>query len=265
MNIFLHELKAYRKSTFLWAGALALVTVFFLSIYPAFARDVDATMKMLESFPEAVRKAFGIYLENFLTPLGFYAYILMYVVLCGAIQAMNMGTSILSKEIRDKTADFLMTKPVSRVQILTSKLMAAFTSIVFTNAVLIAAALLMILALNTEGLNLKLFFLLSITLFFLQVIFLAMGILLSAAVSKIRSVISVSVGIVFGFFILNMLDSIFGERLVRYLTPFKYFDTSYILKNGSYEASYLVTGAVFVIAAVAVSYLVYSGKDIHAV
>ncbi len=265
MNIFLHELKAYRKSTLIWAGSLAAITIFFLAMYPAFARDVNATMKIMEGFPEAFRKAFGIYMENFLTPLGFYAYILVYVILCGAIQAMNTGTSILSKEIRDRTADFLMTKPVSRVRILTSKLLAAFTSIVFTNIILVAVALLTMLALNTGDLDMKLFFMVSVTLFFLQLIFLAMGILLSAAVSKIKSVISVSVGTVFGFFILNMLDSILGEKVIRYLTPFKYFDTVYILKNASYETPYLITGAAFIVAAVAASYAVYSRKDVHAV
>ncbi len=128
-----------------------------------------------------------------------------------------------------------------------------------------SAAILTMLALNTGDLDMKLFFMVSVTLFFLQLIFLAMGILLSAAVSKIKSVISVSVGTVFGFFILNMLDSILGEKVIRYLTPFKYFDTVYILKNASYETPYLITGAVFVVAAVAASYAVYSRKDVHAV
>lgn len=265
MNIFLHELKAYRKSTVIWTVSLALITIFFLSIYPAFARDVDATMKIMESFPEAIKKAFGIYMENFLTPLGFYAYILLYVILSGAIQAMNIGISILSKEVRDKTADFLMTKPVSRIKILTNKLAAAFTSIIFTNIIFIITAFLAIIALNPDDLDVKLFFMISATLFFIQLIFLAMGFLLSAAVSRIKSVISVSVGIVFSFFILNMLDSIFGEKLIRYLTPFKYFDTVYIIKNGSYETPYLVTGAAFIAAAVALSYLIYYKKDVHSV
>ncbi len=128
-----------------------------------------------------------------------------------------------------------------------------------------SAAILTMLALNTGDLDMKLFFMVSVTLFFLQLIFLAMGILLSAAVSKIKSVISVSVGTVFGFFILNMLDSILGEKVIRYLTPFKYFDTVYILKNASYETPYLIIGAVFVVAAVAASYAVYSRKDVHAV
>ena len=43
---------------------------------------------------------------------------------------MNLGIGIISKEVRDKTADFLLTKPVSRVTILVAKMMAAFTCIV---------------------------------------------------------------------------------------------------------------------------------------
>jgi ABC-2 type transport system permease protein len=82
---------------------------------------------------------------------------------------------------------------------------------------------------------------------------------------KIRSVLSVSLGTVFGFFIINMFGSVIGEEALRYITPFKYFETGYIIKNGSYEVQFVILSLAFVIAATAASYIIYSRKDIHAV
>ncbi len=117
MNMFLHELKAYRKSTIVWTCALVAVSILFLSLFPSFSKDVAEFNKILESFPEGVRKALGISIDTISTFIGFYSYVFLYIVLCGSIQAMNLGVSILSKEVREKTADFLLTKPVTRMQV----------------------------------------------------------------------------------------------------------------------------------------------------
>ena len=122
MNIFLHELKAYRKSTIIWACSMSVVAVLFLVMYIGVSKDAEGFKAALQGYPEPIRKALGLSLEIATTMLGFYSFMFGYIILCGAIQAMNLGTSIVSKEVRDKTADFLMTKPVSRKQILTAKL-----------------------------------------------------------------------------------------------------------------------------------------------
>ncbi|MFL6560746.1 MAG: ABC transporter permease, partial [Bacillus sp. (in: firmicutes)] len=70
---------------------------------------------------------------------------------------------------------------------------------------------------------------------------------------------------VFAFYFLGMFSSTTGEEAKRYISPFKYFDTAYIIKHESFEASFLVAGAVIVIMAIAASYFVYLKKDIHAV
>jgi ABC-2 type transport system permease protein len=176
---------------------------------------------------------------------------------------MNLGTAIVSKEVRDKTADFLMTKPVSRMGIMTSKLMAAFSALAITNIIYLGLTILAAVTV-VEVFNLKIFFMISLTLFFVQLMFMAMGIMISVIAGKIKSVISVSLSTVFGFYVLGSLGSIIGEERVRYFSPFRYFDTVYILKHAAYETSFVVMGLIFIAAAIAGSYLIYMKKDIHA-
>jgi ABC-2 type transport system permease protein len=265
MNMFLHELKAYRKSTIIWTCSLVAIIILFLSMFPAFSKEAETFKKLMEGFPEPVRKAFGLSVESMSSMVGFYSYTFLYITLCGAIQAMNLGTSILSKEVREKTADFLLTKPVTRTQIITAKLLAALTSLVITNVVYLTAASVMASIVKTEDYSYKIFFMVSLTLFFIQLIFLALGVIVSVLSRKIKSVLPISLGTVFGFFIVGMLGSVIGDEAIRYFTPFKYFDTNYIMKNSSYEATFIIIEIVFIVVAITASYIVYCKKDIHAV
>ncbi|MFJ7725922.1 ABC transporter permease subunit [Neobacillus sp. NPDC097160] len=265
MNIFLHELKAYRKSTIIWSFSLVLIIVLFMSFYPSFAKDAEGFKKIMEGYPEAIRNALGFSLGNFFTIVGFYCFPLSFITLCGAIQAMNLGTSIVSKEVREKTADFLLTKPVTRTTVLTAKLVAAFSSIVITNIVYIAAASIMAFQVKTDDFSLKVFVMLSLTMFFIQLIFLALGIIISVIVPKIKSVLTVSLATVFAFYFIGMLADTSGEDAKRYFSPFKYFDTAYIIRHSGFEASFLIAGAIIIIFAIAASYVIYAKKDIHAV
>ncbi|MCM3666342.1 ABC transporter permease [Mesobacillus subterraneus] len=265
MNMFLHELKAYRKSTIVWTLSLVALVILFLSMFPSFSKDAEEFKKLLEGFPVEVRKAIGLSIDSIATLLGFYSYAFLYLKLAGAIQAMNLGTSILSKESREKTADFLLTKPVTRKQVVTAKVMAALVSLILTNIVFIMLSFVMASIVAGDEFSKKVFFLLSITLFFIQLMFLALGIIISVIFPKIKSVISVSLGTVFGFFMLGMISSTTDDKALRYLTPFYYFDSAYIVKNTGYENSFLVTGIILIIAAVAASYYLYAKKDVHSV
>ncbi|MBU3110587.1 ABC transporter permease subunit [Clostridium lacusfryxellense] len=263
MNMFFHELKAYRKSTIIWTCSLIALVVLFLSLFPAFSKEAEAFKEIMKGFPEPLRKAFGFSVDSMSSILGFYSYMFLYTTLCGAIQAMNLGTSIVSKEVRQKTADFLLTRPVTRRAIMTSKLMAALTCLVITNIIYLLVASIMASFVATEKYSYKMFFMVSITLFFVQLMFLALGIIISVLIPKIKSVLPISLGIVFAFFILGMFAATTGDDAMRYITPFKYFDTTYILNNSSYEVQFFIIGLGFIVAAITASYFVYSKKDVH--
>ncbi len=265
MNIFLHELRTYRKSTIIWSISLLAIIVMFFSLFPTFTKDVVDFKKILEGYPEVIKKAIGISIDSFTNLLSFYSFLFSYVLLCGAIQAMILGTSIISREARDKTADFLLTKPVTREKIITAKLMAVLTSLIITNIVYLTAAYFMAEIVKNEPYSLKIFFMISITLFFVQILFASIGVIFSVIAKKIKSVVSVSLGTVFTFFFISMFGSIIGNEVSKYLTPFKYFDTAYIIKNSSYETSFLIFGIILTISLITASYIIYSKKDIHSV
>ncbi|HEX2927465.1 MAG TPA: ABC transporter permease subunit [Ruminiclostridium sp.] len=266
MNMYLHELKSMRKTAIIWAVSLIALSALFLCIYPSMAGDAEEFKKLLANYPPAVRAMLGINLDYITSLLGFYSMVFSFITLCGAIQGMNMGISILSKESRERTADFLLVKPVSRKSIVTAKLLAAFTAILATNVVFYAVTLLIANAVKTDDFSGKLFFMINLTVFFIEIIFMAIGMVVSVFFKKLKSVLPVSLGVVFGFYMIGALISTGkNDDAARYISPFKYFDITYIIKNAGYEVSYLITGAIIVAAAIIASYVIYIKKDIHAV
>lgn len=264
MNIFLRELKAYRKSTIIWAASMSALIVVFMALYPAFTHDVEATKQVLSSLPQAVRVAFNISLGSFFTIYGFYGYILSFAVLAGAIQAMNVGTGVISKEVSGKTADFLLSKPVARSRVVSAKLAAALTVVVLTDVAFAAVAYFTALSVSTEPVSAETFFLLTSTLLLVQVMFLALGALFSVTIPKIKSIVAVSLPTVFAFYIIGMIGDLLENDQVRYVSPFRFYDSAYIISNNRLEGRYLLVEAVFVVAAIALSYVIFLKKNIRA-
>ncbi|MDD3224710.1 MAG: ABC transporter permease subunit [Clostridium sp.] len=266
MNMFLHELKAYRKSTTIWAASLVLLAIFMFSMFPSISKDAESFKKLLDAYPPTFRKALGLSVDSVTSLFGFYSsFVLLYEVLCGAIQAMNLGTAIISKEVREKTADFLLTKPIKRHQIITSKLLAAVVSLIITNVIYITSASIIAEIVKNKSFDYKIFLLLSMTLFLVQLMFMSFGILVSVIMPKIRSVLPISISTVLGFFFIEMFSSIIGDKAARYITPFKYYDYTYIIAHSAYEYKYVLVELMFIIISISISYIIYAKKDIHAV
>ena len=265
MNMYLHELKAYKRSTAIWTVSLILVTLLLISFFPAISKDSAEFKKLLSSYPAPIRQAMSLSIESITSIMGYYGFAITYVLLLGGIQGMNLGLSILSKETRDKTADFLFSKPVSRNEIMRAKIAAAFTLVFVTNIIFTVFSYVIIMLIKDKTFNINAFLLISISAFFVSSIFLSLGIILSVIIPRIKSVITVSLSVVFGFFFLSMIGQGKGESMYRFISPFKYFDPSYIIKNSSYEARFLIFEAVFIFAAILLSFIIYNKKDVHAV
>lgn len=263
MNVFLRELRAYRTSTITWVVTLCSLVVVFMSLYPAFTQDIATTRKVFEQFPDVVMVALNISLASFFTIYGFFGYLLGFATLAGAIQAMNLGTGVISKETTGKTADFLLTKPVTRWAVVSAKLGAALVLLLMTNVVFSGVAYGVASVMADEPFEASTFLLMASTLLLVQLFFLALGALFSVTIPRIKSVVAVSLPTVFTFYIVGMLGDVLANDEVRFITPFKFFETSDIIADGALDGVSLAILGGFCVAAIGLSYLIYARKDIR--
>jgi ABC-2 type transport system permease protein len=265
-TIYLHEFRARLKSVLIWSLALIVLIGFFFSIFPGFADQAALIDQMMSRFPPALLEAFGMNRMNLATVLGFYSLIFIFVQLCLAIQAGNYGFGLVSIEESELTADFLLSKPVSRTQVLTSKLLAALTSLTITNAVVWIVTFLAIAIFHGkytyETGNLVLL-LISIVIF--QLFFLSVGLIVSLLVKRVRSVTPYSLGLAFGMYVLSAFTGMFGTATLEYITPFKHLDPSYIVQNGAYDTPLVLLNVAVSLIALGISYWRYIRRDIPAV
>jgi ABC-2 type transport system permease protein len=118
---------------------------------------------------------------------------------------------------------------------------------------------------SNGDIDVRKYLLVSATLFFTQVIFYSIGLLVSVAAKKIKAVLPVSLSIVFFFYALSAFAVTSESDKLRFFTPFQYFKPVYIIQNESYETAYLVTGIAIVIVSVLASYIWFCKKDVHSV
>jgi len=103
------------------------------------------------------------------------------------------------------------------------------------------------------------------SLFLIQLFFLTFGMLLSVFMNKLKTVIPVSLGVVFGFFILNLLNESLSGKPLTAISPFAYFSTTGIYENSAYDIKWLILNCVLVVAFTVGAYVKYIKKDIPSV
>ena len=263
MNIFIHEFKTNLRSVITWSISLTLLILLFMSIFSGFAVEAELLNQTMEKFPKEFLMAFGMDGIDLSSVLGFFSFAILFCQLCVSIQAANYGFSLVSIEEREMTADFLLTKPVGRVRIMTNKLLAALTSLLITSLVVWVSSYAFIdIYRDGRPYDNKILILLLLTITFLQLFFLSVGMLISLLPRKIRSVTPYSMGMVFGLYVLNAFGDMLGEDKLSYITPFRHFDANNIIRNGSFDPLVLIS-VILIVLSIVGSYLLYTKRDIH--
>jgi ABC-2 type transport system permease protein len=262
-NIYIHEFRSRLKSVTIWSLSVAAMVFFYFSMFPVFADEAAMMNQLLEKFPPALLDAFGMNRMDLSTVLGFYSFLFIFIQLCLAIQAGNYGFGLVSIEESELTADFLLTKPVSRIQVLTNKIFAALTSLVLTDLVVWVASITAISAFRGgRSYDISLLVLLMLSLVIFQLFFLAVGLVISLLVKRVRSV---TLGLGFGSYVINGFSGFLGDVKLEYITPFKHLDPGYFIQHGAFDTPLLLLNMAVSLVALTASYWLYIRRDIAAV
>ena len=264
--IYRHEIRTRMRSVIIWSLSVTALVFVFFSFFPVFAEQAALMNQMLAKFPKELLVAFGMGSMDYSKVLGFMTFYFLFIQLCLAIQAGNYGFGLVSIEENELTADFLLTKPVSRQQILTGKLLAAVTSLLVTDLVFWVASFIAISIFRdgrTYDVMTLLLLLGSVVIF--QLFFLSVGLVISLLVKRIRSVIPYSLGLAFSAYAINAFSGVFGDVKLELITPFKHFDPAYIVSNASYDTPLVLFDIAIILISLAASYWLYIRRDIQAI
>lgn len=265
MWIFRQTLKSGRGGWVIWTLSLVAVLVLFLGMYPLLEADMESFQRIFDSFPDAFKRAFGMEGIDIGTPLGFMSFSYIYVLLAGAVYAMNIGLSALSEEVRAKTGEFLLTRPVGRTRIALEKGASVYARVIAMSVVVMASGWPVLMGMGERAIDMAGYLRLAGTLLWIQVFFAGLGLCVSAVALRLRSVLPVSMGAVFGFYILYLLNQTLEDAKLSAISPFGYLSLSHIHLTGQYDEGYLTLligwTAAFTVGAV----LVFQRRDVPSV
>jgi ABC-2 type transport system permease protein len=264
MNIFLRELKANSRPLFFWCLFIIFFVYMGISKFSAFTAVDSDIMAMLEGIPPAVLEAFQLNAFNLTTITGYYGVMQSYFLLMAAIFAVLLGNGIIAKEEREKTVEFSLTLPIPRHKLVTGKILAALVNCIVFVLVMWGSSIVAAQPYSPDDEFYKFLALLMVSAFFMELIFLAVGVLLGAAMKEYKRSGSVAVFLLLGTFILSILSGM-SEKLefLKYASPFVYFDPLPLLHESKFDPGYLALSAGIIVASLVAAYFAYSKRDLY--
>jgi len=122
--LFNMELRRNARSLMIWSLIIGLLIFLTMSFFRTVTQYQQQIEKMVQIIPLAAMKVRGFSnISDMFSIMGFYAANnIVYMMLLGSIYSIVLSSNILLKEEYGKTAEFLMSKPITRNEIFFSKL-----------------------------------------------------------------------------------------------------------------------------------------------
>ena len=261
MTLIKHELRQGRISFLIWTASVGFLLAVCVFLFPEMKGQMEDVGDVFSSMG-AFSGAFGMDRLNFGTLLGFYAIECGNVLgLGGAFFAALCGAGILSKEEKDRTAEFLLTHPVSRARIVTEKLVSVYAQIIAMNLVIYGISLGSIAAIG-ESVPWKELNLLHLAYFLLQAELAGICFGISAFVR--RGSAGIGLGIAAGMYFLNLVANIAqAAEFLKYVTPFGYAEGADIIEKGCLDGTLVAIGLALGAIGIGAAYGKYCGKDVR--
>ena len=123
-NLFLKELRRNAFSLIIWMVVVTLLISVTMAVYRTFLENQSKILGMMSILPKGTLQFKGISnINDLFSALGYYAANnVIYMMVLGSIFAIVLSSNILLKEEYNKTAEYLLTRPLTRSEIFFSKL-----------------------------------------------------------------------------------------------------------------------------------------------
>jgi ABC-2 type transport system permease protein len=252
-----------RWSTAWWSFGVFSFIFINMVFYPTFKNQAADLEKSFASLPKAALQLFGGS-ADFFSPVGFLnsqIFFLMLPLLL-TILAVALGSSLIAREEQDGTLETLLARPISRNQLLLSKIIAGSIILAFVSAVAMATVVLSALVFGLDGVSSASIAQASFNSFLLAYCTGAIAFLLAATGRARSAAIGIAAMVGFGGYLISSLAGTVGWlKTPSKVFPFDYFQSEAILR-GTYH---WVNAMFFVAVALAcgvLSYLAFRRRDL---
>jgi ABC-2 type transport system permease protein len=264
-NLFYMELRRNARSLVIWVLIICLLIFFTMSFFRTVSQYQKQIEKMVNIIPIAAMKMRGFSnISDIFSVMGFYAANnIVYMMLLGSIYSIVLSSGIILKEEYGKTAEFLLSRPVTRNQVFYSKFILSIFNILILNIVAAVVSYYAIQVYNTGDFNIRPFLVLTAYTLLLNLLFASIGVFISVTMRRARPITFFCVGLVMVLYFIYSISRITGvDGTFGYISPFKWVNVDVLSPSYTFE---LIRVAGFLIATIfliVISGLMYRRKDI---
>ena len=258
------ELKINFKSLIIWLGIMMFIFGIVFLVYPSIINSENAKdmHKFMELFPPEVLATFNMDLASIDSVFGWFqteGFVLL--ALLGGLYSATLGGTILIKEESDKTIEFLVSKPISKNKIVTSKIVVGVINI--TLFVILNAIFTFIGFKLSDDLHIKKWLLITVgpIIVFYSLFFISM--LASTFMNKSRKSMTISLAIVLLGYFLQTISKLSDKiEWLKYISPFELFDSRLAIANTELSISRTFIGIGIIFTSGLLIYYRYNKKEL---
>jgi ABC-2 type transport system permease protein len=263
--LFYMEMRRNARALILWSAVIGVLIFFTMSFFHTVLQYQQQIAGMVQMVPAMAMKMRGFSnISDMFTILGFYtANNLIYMMLLGSIYAIVLSSNILLKEEYAKTAEYLMSRPISRNEIFITKLVLVFLNIFILNFLATLTGYISIQVFKSGAFNLKPFLVISLYTLLLNLMFGALGFYISVMMKRARPITFFCVGLTLVLYFLYSISRMTGvDGTFGYISPFKWVNVNVL--SLSYGIEFWRISAFIGVSALLllVSGFIYRKKDI---
>lgn len=265
-NLFLKEMRRNASGLITWLIVITVLITVTMSVYRTFMENQSKITGMLTLIPKGALQFKGI--SNFndlLSVLGFYAANnVIYMMVLGSIFAIVLSSNIVLKEEYDKTAEYLLTRPVTRSEIFFSKLAVVGLNVFLLNLVTALAGLICMELVKKGPFSVTSFLILSLYTLLLNLLFGSIGLFMSTLVRRAKPITTLAIGMVLIFYFIHTLSKITESiSAIGYISPFRYVDMNVVSPSYRLDIWHLAYFIGISLFLTGLSYRIYKRKDIY--
>ena len=265
-NLFLKEIRRNAVSLAIWMTVITMLIVITLSFYRTFMENQSKIVGMLSLVPKGALQFKGI--SNFndlLSVLGFYAANnVIYMMVLGSIFSIVLSSNILLKEEYDKTAEYLLTRPITRSEIFISKLSVLSINIFLLNLVTALAGFISMELVAKGPFSIKAFLILTLYTLLLNILFGSIGLFMSTLMKRAKPITTFSIGLVLILYFIFTISKITeGAAKIGYLSPFRFASVDAVNPAYTIDLWHLAYFTGITLILTTLSYRIYKRKDIY--
>lgn len=263
MTVFWRELLANRRSLIGWMIGMAVLVMAGMTKYGAFKGSPESLKGFLEQIPPVMRTILGLGTLDISTVMGFYGVLFVYIILMSAIHAITFGASIISKEERDRTSEFLYVKPVTRAMVVSQKLLAAVVGVAAMNITIFISSVLIVRYYDGGSAHADVLLKTSAAVLCVQLIFLTIGMAVASISRRPKHAPALATTIVLVTFLLGIAIQLYAALdTLTILTPFRYFDGPQIILTNTLPWGWVGVSLIVCLFCITGTYRWYAARDL---